>query len=629
MKPQQPAAPAWANTPKRKNNKRRILIIVGALVVLVIIIVVVVYFAAIKPKSKSGSGSGSGSGKSNGTTTGPTKLFIGKDGDTVTKEDGTSFTYKNRHGGIFVIDPQNPYNDGARPQSWTKALNETWKFGEDKIFGVNLGGWLVPEPFIAPALYEKYFDDPSVVGDEWTLSEAMTKDQAGGGLKQMETHYQTFITEEDFAQIAGAGLNWIRLPVGLNAFGTIEGEPFLANTSWTYVLKAFEWARKYGLRINIDLHTLPGSQNSLNHSGKQGRTAWMTSSMGLVNAQRSMNFMRGVAEFISQPEYKNLVPIFGIANEPQGQDQGNMKAFYYEMYKEIRAITGVGEGKGPYISISDGFQGLGAWETYLTGADRLALDWHVYFAFGADNSPVFGDYPKAPCGAWGVPLNHSLGTFGFTYAGEWSLAFNDCGLYIRDFRKDAQTQGCDPTWTDYEKWTPDTKAQFMTFAKTHMEAIANFFFWTWKTGVSSRTGKISAPMWNYQLGLEQGWIPDDPRTATGTCEAAGAGPKEDQFFNGPLKPWQTGGAGANTFAPEATAGLDWPPPALLSLGSPLPTLTATGPVPMLPTATFPPSATVTEAKGWADPQDKTGAYVPVANCKYPDSWNPTENAMTC
>lgn len=26
------------------------------------------------------------------------------------------------------------------------------------------------------------------------------------------------------------------------------------------VLKAVEWARKYGLRINLDLHSVPGSQ---------------------------------------------------------------------------------------------------------------------------------------------------------------------------------------------------------------------------------------------------------------------------------------------------------------------------------------------------------------------------------
>lgn len=39
----------------------------------------------------------------------------------------------------------------------------------------------------------------------------------------------------------------------------------------------------------------------------------------------------------------------------------------------IRGITGVGEGKGPIMTIHDGFQGLSQWAGFLNGADRLAL----------------------------------------------------------------------------------------------------------------------------------------------------------------------------------------------------------------------------------------------------------------
>lgn len=54
---------------------------------------------------------------------------------------------------------------------------------------VNLGGLFVLEPFISPALFQKY---PGSV-DEWTLSEMMAADTAGGGLNQLEEHYKTFI----------------------------------------------------------------------------------------------------------------------------------------------------------------------------------------------------------------------------------------------------------------------------------------------------------------------------------------------------------------------------------------------------------------------------------------------------
>jgi hypothetical protein len=47
----------------------------------------------------------------------------------------------------------------------------------------------VLEPFITPALYQKY---PGAV-DEWTLHTLMAADPAGGGINQIEEHYNTFI----------------------------------------------------------------------------------------------------------------------------------------------------------------------------------------------------------------------------------------------------------------------------------------------------------------------------------------------------------------------------------------------------------------------------------------------------
>lgn len=93
---------------------------------------------------------------------------------------------------------------------------------------VNLGGLFVLEPFITPALFQKY---PGAI-DEWSLSTLMAKDTANGGLNQLEDHYNTFITEQDIAQIAGAGLNWVRLPIPFWAIETWEGEPFLERVSW-------------------------------------------------------------------------------------------------------------------------------------------------------------------------------------------------------------------------------------------------------------------------------------------------------------------------------------------------------------------------------------------------------------
>ncbi|KAH7090871.1 glycoside hydrolase superfamily, partial [Auriculariales sp. MPI-PUGE-AT-0066] len=226
--------PVWvgvsaARDKQKAKIKERIM-----LFIIIVVILVLIVFRKRNYNAQASSTSGASNIKLGANQV---AIVIGRSGDSVKMEDGTYFTYKNDHGGIFIVDDTNPYNDNAQPQSWTPPLNKTWPFGKQRIFGVNLGGWLVPEPLIVPHLYEKYSDlQPPLNGDEWTLSQAMTADTAGGGLSQMENHYKTFITERDFAEIAGAGLN-------------------------CYVLKAFKWARKYGIRINLDFHTMPGSQN--------------------------------------------------------------------------------------------------------------------------------------------------------------------------------------------------------------------------------------------------------------------------------------------------------------------------------------------------------------------------------
>ena len=62
------------------------------------------------------------------------------------------------------------------------------------LIRVNLGGWLNLEPFITPALYQKYLTATTPAVDEWTLALNMATDTSGGGLeKMMEDHYSTFI----------------------------------------------------------------------------------------------------------------------------------------------------------------------------------------------------------------------------------------------------------------------------------------------------------------------------------------------------------------------------------------------------------------------------------------------------
>ena len=132
-------------------------------------------------------------------------------------------------------------------------------------------------------------------------------------------------------------------------------------------------------------------------------------------------------------------------------------------------------------------------------------------------------------------------------------------------------------------------------------------------------GTVQAPFWSYQLGLQQGWIPADPRSVSGAC-------KSTNPWAGPLAPWQTGGSGAGSIDPSVTATLPWPPVSISNAGpvSLLPTYTSTGTVPTLAVPTFTgsnPATTFSAGSGWNNAQDTGGAFVAVAGCTYPDPWS--------
>ncbi|KAI0082781.1 exo-beta-1,3-glucanase [Panus rudis PR-1116 ss-1] len=629
----------------RAQSRRRMIIIgasIGGLLV-IIAIALGVYFGVVKNKSSSDEASGSlgdgaSSAKPSGTNTpnpGTRTAVTGGDGSKVTMEDGTTFVYSNPLGGYWYWDENDPFNNGARAQSFSPALNETFRYGIDQIRGVNIGGWLVTEPvsrilLTVPALYEKFANATTPAVDEWTLSQNLAADTANGGLQQLEDHYKTFITEKDFAEIAGAGLNFVRIPIPYWAIETRDNEPFLAKTCWKYFLKAVQWARKYGIRINLDLHALPGSQNGWNHSGRLGTINFLNGPMGYANAQRSLDYIRILAEFISQPQYRDVVVMFGITNEPQGPTFGleNLVRYSLEAYNIVRTASGTGEGNGPIISFHEGFAGLDKWAGFFTNSDRTSLDIHPYIAFGGQSADGYDARTNTPCDSWAANQNQSMAAFGLTTAGEFSNAINDCGLYVNGVNLGTRYEGtytpgswprigdCDK-WTDYQNWDNDMKQDIKKFALASMDALQNYFFWTWKIGNSSVTGKVESPAWSYQLGLQEGWMPKDPREAIGACGNTAP-------FKGPLQDWQTGGAKSYNMPATFTSSYAWPPTAITSAGAvtDLPSYTPTGSLITLPGPTFTKSAggSVDVGSGWANSADSTGMMVPIPTCSYLDPW---------
>lgn len=605
---------AAAEPPPKGVSRRRKMLIAGIAALIVIIVAVVVPVVLTRHHDDSGGGEGSSS-SGGGNTSGATS---GRSGSLITTEDGSTFTYTNDFGGEWVAAPKQPFGEGGQAQTWNPRIggDEDWVWGVHTVRGVNLGGWLVTEPFIVPSLYEKYLGKTDVeIWDEWTLCVAMGGDFA----TELENHYKTFITEQDFAEIAGAGLNWVRIPIGFWAIETMNDEPFLEGTSWTYLLKAIQWGRKYGIRIYLDLHSLPGSQNGWNHSGKQGSVNFMNGVMGIANAQRTLTYIRIIVEFVSQPQYRDVVPVVGIVNEIlwSGIGETGVKSFYWAAYDAIRTSTGVGQ--GPYIAVHDGFQGPPKWEGFMEGADRLILDQHPYMAFMNDHTTSIHDLAKKPC-EWAIATNQSSKAFGVTIGGEFSGALNDCGYWLSGIGSTPGYPNCAP----FDDWTSYNNSMIVALndaVLASMDALQNWFFWTWKIGNSSTLGTSSSPMWHYKLGLERGWMPKDPRGAIGHCAQVLS---SSQPFDGNYPETATGGAGAGTLA----STLAFPPETLMPSFTAsdialLPTYTPTGTIRSLfgPTFTAAPDAAV--GTGWNNDADTELAFVPVSGCSYPDAWNAT------
>ncbi|KAH9945946.1 glycoside hydrolase [Epithele typhae] len=626
--------------PAKRSRKKAIIIGVLAVLAAAVAAGVVVYFLVIKPKSSKSSPSANTSG-ANDTSTDNGKsdttknnlVVTGGDGSTVTTDAGDTFTYTNSFGGVWYYNPENPLESGARAQSFTPALNETFKFGEDPIRGVNVGGWLVTEPFIVPALYEKYINGSTPAFDEFDLTTNM---RADGSLSDLENHYATFITEQDFAEIAAAGLNFVRIPIAYWAIETRENEPFLAQTSWKYFLKAVQWARKYGLRINLDLHALPGSQNGWNHSGRLGNINVLYGPMGINNAERSLDYIRIIAEFVSQPEYSDVIVMFGLTNEPFGPTIGKdaISRYYVQAYSNVR--TASGNGNGPWIVMHDAFMGLPNWAGFLPNADRVQLDIHQYLCFNSQSADDYTVRTAAtiPCGTWGTGQNASMSAFGMTHVGEFSNAINDCGQWLNGINIGARFDGSftpDPsfkavgsceTYLDYTQWDQQWKDSMKLWALQSMSALQNWFFWTWKIGNSTVTGRPPSPAWSYQLGLQEGWMPTDPRAAEGVCD-------DTAPFAGTI----TDGSGQvpQTFLDTFT----WPPASLTNEPdlATLPQYTQTGTIITLPPPAFTSGSSTISAStgnGWNNPSDTAFLFVPVASCGFLDPWiGPSATMVTC
>lgn len=82
-----------------------------------------------------------------------------------------------------------------------------------------------------------------------------------------------------------------------------------------------------------------------------------------------------------------------------------------------------------------------------TSADFVGLTrTHPYLCFAPTaNTATMAQNIMTPCQQWSQGYNTSMQAFGFSFAGEWSLAVNDCGRFVNGVGLGTRQEGTYPT----------------------------------------------------------------------------------------------------------------------------------------------------------------------------------------
>lgn len=362
-----------------------------------------------------------------------------------------------------------------------KRSGLSFDYNKDKIRGVNLGGWLLLEPWITPSLFQQFTGQSDPAVDERSFCEKLGAAEAQA---QLTAHWSSFITAQDFADLASIGINHVRIPIGYWAFISLPSDPFVPGAG-DYLTRAIGWAQQYGIKVWVDLHGAPGSQNGFDNSGWRGQLQWQKGS----NVGYTLQAMQVIASRYATPAYAATVTAIELVNEPLGPqlDMGGVKGYYWNGYNTVRGRGDTG------VCIHDAFQTVSYWDNFMStssGAYNSFLDTHQYQVF--TDGQLWQDLSSHIGTSCSIGQALASATF-WTAVGEFSGAMTDCAQWLNGFntgsRWEAQFEGASyhgscsehgsiSTWSDSlrQDTTKYIEAQFDAF-----DQGVGWFFWTWKT----------------------------------------------------------------------------------------------------------------------------------------------------
>lgn len=410
----------------------------------------------------------------------------------------------------------NRINGNSLPsKNYKRFYNYNFQSGQtEPIRGVNLGGWLLLEPYITPSIFEKFRtnanSDEGIPLDEYHLCSYLGPEKAHNLLIN---HWETFYTEDDFTRIKQMGFNLVRIPIGYWAFNKLNTDPYISGLQEIYLDKAIDWSRKHGLKVWIDLHGAAGSQNGFDNSGLRDQINFLNEE----NIKVTLKSIKYLLYKYSKPNFLDTVIGIELLNEPLGPaiDINFFKNKYIlPLYDYLRNEL---QNKNQTIVIHDAFLPNDVWNGFLEFPpfEGVLIDHHHYQVFSMPELKTnFDDKLKTVC-HWGHEHkkdNH------WNVVGEFSAALTDCTKWLNGVGTGARMDGT--FWKhgqeshyvdtckyndDIYTWSLERRQKTRHFLETQFdvfEETGGWIFWCFKTensiewdaGKLARYGMLPQPL---------------------------------------------------------------------------------------------------------------------------------------
>jgi glucan 1,3-beta-glucosidase len=237
------------------------------------------------------------------------------------------------------------------------------------IRGVNIGSWLVIEKWMSDSLL-----DWATAIDQYTF------DSLPGSDLLLRLHWETYFTEADVRKIASWGLNTLRIPIGYWSYDN-EGTPFKTGADF-YLERAIHWARRHGLKVLVDCHGSPGSQNGKDSSGRVGNVQWQTG----TNLNKSIAVLQQMAKKYGSREYADVVLGLELTNEPDYGGNNNFNVTKRWAEEAYHAVKAAATNPDLLVVMHDAWAGPSEWidvgaalaRTGTSGRADFVVDTHLY-----------------------------------------------------------------------------------------------------------------------------------------------------------------------------------------------------------------------------------------------------------